>query len=284
MDYTTKANQLKRKQVEEIISLIKEYPIVGTVNVAGLPTPQLQTMRSKLRDTVVLRVGKKNLFKLALEECTKDKESLAELIPYIEGMPALLFTKGNPFSLFKILKNNKSTAPAKAGQVAPKDIVVNAGSTSFAPGPIIGELGAFGIKTSVEGGKLKIKQDAVVAKKGATVSASLAGILSRLGIEPMEVGLDLTAVYEDGMIYSKSVLDVDEDKLRAEAELFAQQAYNLAINANIIVPDTVQPLIGIAASGAKALAIEIGFLTKETIGMILAKAESHAKCLDTLNK
>ncbi|MBI2112759.1 50S ribosomal protein L10, partial [Candidatus Woesearchaeota archaeon] len=37
-----------------------------------------------------------------------------------------------------MLEKNKSNAPAKPGQVAPKDITVKAGATSFAPGPIIG--------------------------------------------------------------------------------------------------------------------------------------------------
>jgi large subunit ribosomal protein L10 len=42
--------------------------------------------------------------------------------------------------LYKILQKSKSSAPAKAGQTAPNDIYVKAGKTSFAPGPIIGEL------------------------------------------------------------------------------------------------------------------------------------------------
>jgi len=65
-------------------------------------------------------------------------------------MPALLFTKENPFKLYNKLQKSKSSAPAKAGQTAPSEIVVPKGPTPFAPGPIIGELGALGIKTAVE--------------------------------------------------------------------------------------------------------------------------------------
>lgn len=279
MDYETKSNDLKRKQVQDFITLIKEYPIVGVVNMEGLPTPQLQTMRAKLRDTVDLRMAKGRLIKIALKECDSDKKGILELADKMRGMPALLFTKGNPFSLFKELKKNKSSAPAKAGQIAPKDIVVPAGPTSFAPGPIIGELGAFKIKTKVDAGKLVIQDDTVVAKEGEEISSDLAGILTRLGIEPMEVGLDLTAVYDDGTIYTKSVLDVDEDKIRSDAEMFAGQAFNLAMNAGILVKETVEPLIGKAATEARSLALEANILTKDTVGDILAKAEAHAKAL-----
>lgn len=279
MTYAPKANGFRKNQVEEYVKLIKEYPIVGAVNMEGLPTSQLQVMREKLRSGVVLKVGKKSLIKIALEQAKSDKKGLGDLEPFLKGMPALLFTKDNPFKLFKVLKDNKSSAPAKGGQTAPNDIIVKAGPTSFVPGPIIGELGGFGIKTSVENGKLAIQADAVVAKEGDVLSAGLAAILSRLGIEPMEVGLDLRAVYDDGTIYTKSVLDVDEDKIRNDAELFAVQAFNLAMSAGILVTETVEPMIGKAASEAKALALELGILTKDTVGEILAKAEAQATTL-----
>ena len=283
MTYETKSNDLKRKQIADFIALIKEYPIVGVVNMQGLPTPQLQTMRSKLRNSVVLQMAKGRLLKIALSETESSKKGISELSSHIRGMPALLFTKDNPFSLFKILKQNKSSAPAKAGQIAPNNIVVPAGPTSFAPGPIIGELGAFKIKTKVEAGKLVIQEDTVVAKEGDVISANLAGILTRLGIEPMEVGLDLIAVFDNGIIYTKSVLDVDEDKIRTDAELFAVEAFNLAMNAGILVKETVEPLLGKAGSEARALALEIDFLTSDTIGDILAKAQRISKGLsDTI--
>lgn len=280
MAYDPKANGMRKSLVEEYVALLKEYPIVGTVNMEGLPAPQLQVMREKLRETVVLKVGKGRLLKIAIEQVKAEKPGIEKLEEHMKGMPALMFTKGNPFSVFKILKQNKSAAPAKAGQIAPKDVVVSAGATNFAPGPIIGELGAFGIRTAVEGGKLAIQADTVVAKEGDEISAELAGILSRLGIEPMEVGLDLTAVYEDGTIYTKSVLDVDEGKVVADMEMFAGQAFNLAMNAGILVKETIEPLIGKAGSEARALALETNFLTKDTVGDVLAKAEAQASSLN----
>jgi large subunit ribosomal protein L10 len=42
----------------------------------------------------------------------------------MEGQPALIFTDMNPFKLYKILEDSKTQAPAKAGNIAPSDIVV----------------------------------------------------------------------------------------------------------------------------------------------------------------
>ena len=37
----------------------------------------------------------------------KKKENITDLEQYLRGMPALLFTKDNPFALFSTLKKNK---------------------------------------------------------------------------------------------------------------------------------------------------------------------------------
>src|SRR3989338_2085586 len=114
-------------------------------------------------------------------------------------MPALLLKKENPFSLYKILKKSKSSASAKAGQIAPRDIIVPAGPTPFTPGPVISEFAALGIKAGVEGGKVAVKQDTTACKEGKPINAPLASMLARLGIEPMEIGLNLVAVFENGV-------------------------------------------------------------------------------------
>jgi large subunit ribosomal protein L10 len=61
-----------------------------------------------------------------------------------------------------------------------------------------------------------------------------------------------------------------------------QQAFNLAMNAGIIVKDTVEPLIGKAASEARALALECNVLTDETRDALLAKAEAQATAIQQL--
>ncbi len=225
--YTPKAAQVKQDVVAEFLKLIEEYPIVGAVDVENLPALQLNRMRAQLRGTVLVKMTKRRLLTHALN--ASKKENVKELIPYLKGMPALIFTKESPFKLFKILKKNKSKSPIKGGQTAPKDIIVPAGPTSFAPGPIIGELGAFKIKAGIDGGKVAIKEDSLVAKEGTVVSAKLAAILTRLGIEPMDIGLNLTAVWENGLILKKDVLDVDEEQYQSDIASAASWAFNLAM-------------------------------------------------------
>ena len=116
----------------------------------------------------------RRLLKIAFAEAAKKKPGIESLLPHCKGMPALLFTKENPFSLFKLIKANKSPAPAKPGQKAPTDLKILAGPTPFAPGPVISELAALGLKTKVDAGKINIVADAIVCKEGAVISDKLA--------------------------------------------------------------------------------------------------------------
>jgi len=266
-------SEYKKKLVQDMTKLMKQYSIVGMVNMEDMPAPQLQSMRSELRGKIDLFMTKKRLIKIALEKMKNEKKGIEELEKYFEGMPALIFTNENPFKLSKILRKSKSKAPAKAGQIAPSDIVVNKGPTPFAPGPIISELSAVGLKVGVESGKVAVKEDAVVAKKGEKIKPKVAEILTRLDIKPMEVGLGLVAAYEDGIIYEKDILDVDEKQYTDNINLAATQAFNLAFNITYVTKDNLPFLIGKAFNDSKALGISQNILDKGIIDSLLSKAE-----------
>ncbi len=278
----TQAQQYSKRKldaIKEFEGLLQEYPIVGAVNMQNLPAPQLQQMREQLRGTCVIRMTKRRLMNVAIDNIKEDKPGIEAISEHLKGMPALLFTKENPFTLFKILKKNKSPAPAKGGQEAPKDIKISAGPTPFAPGPIIGELGKFGLKTGVENGKVAIKEDKVVCKEGEEISQDLAALLTRLDIKPMEVGLAITAVYEEGDILTKDVLDIDEEAYLQDLQAAAAGAINLSINAAIPTPQTIEQLLTKAASNARNLSRESVYLTAETAQDIIVSAQSHVHAL-----
>ena len=257
-------SKYKKTVVGNFAKLLKEYPIVGAINLENMPAPQLQQMRQQLRKDVVILMNKRRLLKIAIEDSKAHKKGIELLIPHLKGMPALMITKENPFKLYRAIKKNKSPAPAKAGQIAPRDIVVPAGPTPFVPGPIIGELGAVGIRTEVKAGKIAVKEDAIVVREGKVISEKLAAMLTRLGIEPMEIGLDITAVYEDGVIYDKKVLDVDETAFMNSIVQAATWAINLAVEAGYYNKETIQIMISKAALESKAVAAE-GNITYDEI-------------------
>ena len=181
--------------------------------------------------------------------------------------------------LFKTLKKNKSKTAIKGGQVAPNDIIVPAGPTSFAPGPVIGELGNLGIPAGIDGGKVAIKKDSVVAKEGDVVSAQLAGLLTRLEIYPMEIGLNLVAAHEDGSILLKKDIDIDEDAFMADLNKAASDAYALTIGLALPTKENIAQLLGKAHMDAYGLADSQSIITSDNVDKVLAKAEAQADAL-----
>jgi len=269
----------KKKNVAELVKLFEEYPISAAVNMENLPAPQLQNMRAQLREKVVLKMAKRRLIKIVIDKAKEKVKGIEKLEQYLLGMPALLFTKDNPFTLYKIIKKNKSKAPAKAGQTAPNDIVVSAGPTSFSPGPIIGELGALGLQAGVENGKVVVKEDKVVVKSGEIIQPKVAELLGRLGIKPMEVGLNLVAALENGDILTRDILDIDEDKYLADIAQAAQWAFNLSAEAGYVTDDNKELLLQKAFREAKALALEANILADAVVGELVEKAESQMNAL-----
>ena len=263
----SKPAAIKIATAQEFEALLAEYPIVAAVDVDSLPARQLQIMREKLRDSCAIRMAKRRVMQKAIDSSKAKKHGIEQLIPHMRGMPALLFTRQNPFALFKTAKANKSKAAAKPGQIAPYDIVVPAGPTPFAPGPIIGELGAFGIKTGVEGGKVAVKVDSVAAKEGTVINAKLAALLIRLGIQPMEVGLNISAVYENGSIMTRSVLDIDEKVYASNLRLAVAQGIALALEADIL--DTQTRVLAVQRAAREAASIGVAAsLDADAIGTL----------------
>jgi len=268
-------SEKKKKIVAEFVQLLDQYPVIGTVNMANLPTKQLQNMRKKLREKgTVLRMTKKRLMKQAF--AIAKKKNIADLQKHLEGMPALIFTEENPFKLYAGLQKTKSKAPAKTGQTAPNDIVVSAGATTFTPGPIISELGKFGIKSGIESGKVVIKEDSIVAKKGDIISEELASILGRLGLEPMDIGLNLTSVYEEGEIYESEVLHIDLTEYTNKFTTSYIESLNLSVYTGYPTTDSLPLLITKAHSEARNLALSENIVTPDTTEDLLRKAQAHS--------
>jgi len=275
-NYKPKITASKQAQVEELKAALLKYNVTCIFNLSALPSKQLQLIRHKLRNKVEVYVKKKRLINRAITEI-KAQKNLVHLLPFLDkGIPGLILTNQDPFSVYKIIKASKSLAAAKPGQLAPKDLIVEAGPTNFPPGPIIGELGQAGIIAAVEQGKVVIKKETLVAGKGEVITQKKADVLAKLGIQPMEIGMAIIAALQDGVLYSHEILDVDEQEYINNLRAAAQQAYNFTILIGYITKDNLPGLIGKAFIQAKHIAEKHNLLTSETIKNQLKKAEFTA--------
>jgi len=269
----------KKEIVNELVQDMLENPVVAVVDLHGIPGQQIQSMRAGLRAHAKLKMTKNNLMLLALDEVAKQKPGIEGLKSAIHGQCAIVATDIDPFKLFKKLEATMTPAPAKAGDIAPHDIIVFKGPTPFGPGPIIGELQKLGLPAAIDAGKIAIKKDTTLVKAGEPVPANVAAMLPKLDILPMIVGMDLRVAYEDGVIYGKDVLNIPDDYYKT---MFATAVYNaraLAVEIAFPTKETITLLIAKAFRETMALSITAAIPTKENIEILIAKADAQMLAL-----
>lgn len=272
----THTSAWKKEQLTEIKRLAEKYPIIAVADLTGFPANLFQDLRKKLQGKAEVKVSKMRVIKKALEE-TKLKET--PLMEKIQGNIAIVFTEMNPFELFAFLKKNKGSASAKAGAIAPEDIIIPAGDTGLPPGPALSDLKNAGLKVKVEGSTIAITEDCVVTKKGEAVTPAVAGTLSKLDIKPIKVGLNLVAAVENQELFLPEVLDIDIEKVFQNFSNAYRNSLALSLEIGYFTAVSTPLLIAKAFREAKALALEADIFTKETVGLVLAKAEAQAKAL-----
>jgi large subunit ribosomal protein L10 len=269
----------KKEAVAKLATHISDCKVVGIINIRGIPAPAFQTMRSNLREHVHITMLKNSLMKLAILEAAKKRDGIGGLADSVDDQCAIVTSDLNPFRLCKQLSATKTKMPAKGGETSPEDIEIKAGDTPFKPGPVVGELQKAGLPAAIEQGKVVIKRDKVLVKKGDDIPRDVALVLSKLEIFPITVGLDLRVAFEDGTLYAKDVLEVDDLEYLARVRLAAASALNLSVYAGYATAVSVRPLLAKAHTNALNLAVNSGVVNAETIKLMLAKASSQMMAL-----
>ena len=266
----------KREEVDELVDFVESFNSVGVVGVTGIPSRQLQAMRRDLHGSADLRMSRNTLMTRALEAVG---DGVDELTDTVAGQVALIGTNDNPFGLYKQLEASKTPAPINAGEVAPNDILIPEGDTGVDPGPFVGELQTVGASARIMDGSIVVTEDSTVLEEGAVVDEDLANVLTELGIEPKEVGLDLKGVYSEGVRFEPDELAIDVDDYRADVESAAAAARNLSVNAAYPTATTAGTLLAKASSEAKAVGLFAEIESPDVVPDLIGKADAQLRAL-----
>jgi large subunit ribosomal protein L10 len=128
-------------------------------------------------------------------------------------------------------------------------------------------------------GSIKVTEDSKVLDAGETVSEDLANVLSEMGIEPKEVGLDLRAVVADGVLFGPEELAIDVDEYREDIQAAAAGARNLSVNAAFPTAGTAGTLLAKAAGEAKSVGLEATIVNEELAPDLIGKADAQLRAL-----
>jgi len=199
----------------KVVQLFDEYPKCFIVGADNVGSKQMQTIRSSLRGTGIVLMGKNTMIRKAIRGHLENNAQLEKLLPHIKGNVGFVFTKGDLNDIREKLTESKVRAPARNGAIAPLHVIIPAQNTGLGPEKT-SFFQALSIPTKISKGTIEIINDVPILKPGDKVGASEATLLNMLNISPFSYGLQIEQVYDSGSIFSPDILDIRPEDLRAK--------------------------------------------------------------------
>jgi len=199
----------------KLVQLVDEYPKCFIVGVDNVGSKQMQQIRGSLRSHAQLLMGKNTMMRKALRGHIENNPALEKLLPYVKGNIGFVFTNEDLVEVRDKILDNKVKAPARAGAVAPLDVMIAPQNTGLGPEKT-SFFQALQIPTKIAKGTIEILNEIHLIKKGDKVGASEATLLNMLNISPFTYGLVIRQVYDSGTIFSPDILDITPEDLRAQ--------------------------------------------------------------------
>jgi len=208
----------------KLVQLLDEYPKCFIVGVDNVGSKQMQQIRMSLRSHAVLLMGKNTMIRKAIRGHQENNPHLEKILPHIRGNVGFVFTKEDLTDVRDKIMDNKVKAPARAGAIAPCDVLLEAQNTGLGPEKT-SFFQALQIPTKISKGTIEILNTIHLIKKEDKVGASEATLLNMLNVSPFTYGLKIRQVYDSGTIFAPEILDITSDDLRAK---FMEGVMNIA--------------------------------------------------------
>jgi len=267
----------KANYFTKLTTLLDEYPKCFIVGADNVGSKQMQEIRIALRGQAIVLMGKNTMMRKAIRGHLENNPNLERLLPHIKQNVGFVFTKEELVHVRDLLLANKVRAPAKAGAIAPLDVVVPAQNTGMGPEKT-SFFQALSIPTKITKGTIEIIQDVPLIKTGDKVGMSESTLLNMLKISPFTYGLVVQKVYDSGTVFDPEILDItDEDLIKKfQSGIANVAALSLAIGFPTVASVPHSVVNGMKNLLAVAAATEITFKEAETLKAFLADPSAFA--------
>jgi len=246
----------------KLAQYFNEYPKCFLVGVDNVGSRQMQLIRHSLRKDAIVLMGKNTMMRKAIRGTLETNPALEKILPHIRGNVGFVFTREDLVEVRDKILEHKVQAPARAGAIAPLDVMIQPQNTGLGPEKT-SFFQALQIPTKIAKGTIEILNEIHLIKNGDKVGASEATLLNMLNVSPFTYGLKIQQVYDSGTIFSPEILDITPEDLRVK---FLQGVRNIAaVCLNIGYP-TVASVPHSIVNGMKnliAVAVETEISFKE---------------------
>jgi len=209
----------KREYANRLNHYLDNYNKAFTICVDNVGSKSLATQRKKLRPrSIHILMGKNTIIRkvltLRVEKLREEgKDSAAKktenMLEMVSGNIGFVFLPENEDigAVRDEITSEKVNTAAKAGILAPADVIVPAGPTGQDPSQTT-FFQALDIPTKINRGQVEIQSPVKLITKGEKVSRSAAELLVMLSIKPFYYGISVNYVYSNGDVFPAAVLDI----------------------------------------------------------------------------
>jgi len=276
------AEKLAKKQLyfDKLINLLETKPQCLIVGVDHVGSSQLQNIRIACRGKATVLMGKNTMIRTALRKRFEETgdEGLERLIAVMKGNIGFIFCEEGqvPF-VREVMANEVLPAGAKAGVIAPCDVILPAGPCGLDPAQTT-FFQALNIATKIVKGAIDIVNEVKVIAEGDKVGASAVALLTKLNIRPFEYGMKLLMVYQGGSVFDAKVLDITDEDMVAKFMVGVQNVAAFGREVGIPTEAGLPHMIVNAFKNVAALVSDIDFTFKEveTVKEFLADPSKFA--------
>ncbi|CAL8100161.1 unnamed protein product [Calicophoron daubneyi] len=233
------------------------------VNVDNVRSKQMQQIRSALRGSAEIVLGKNTLMKKVIHEQLVRNRNLEKIVPHVRENVGFVFTKADLHDIRDKLEANKVEAPAKAGTIAPCDVTVPAQNTGLGPEKT-SFFQALNIPTKIARGSIEIISDIPLIRKGAKVGMSEATLLSMLKIYPFTYGLVITQVYDQGSVYDPEVMDISPEAIMEKFYSGVHSLVAVSLAIGYTIPAGVPHLLADGFKNLLSISVMTNYTFKES--------------------
>jgi len=268
----------KKKYFEKLVRYSKEYTKCLVVGVDNVQSKQMQEIRQSLRGRAELLMGKNTMIRKCIRDMEEEAPQYSTLLPYIVGNIGFCFTDMDLTECRDLLLANKVQAQAKAGVVAPVDVVIPAGGTGMGPEKT-SFFQALNLPTKIARGTIEILNNVTVVTAGNKVGLSEARLLNMLNISPFFYGLELKMILDGESVYPPAVLDISMDDIRTKfASIAGSRVGAMALGLSYPCTASIGHMImnGFKNVLAIACATDISFKEAEKAKAYLENPEAFA--------
>nr|CAH8870910.1 unnamed protein product [Trichobilharzia regenti] len=255
-------SEWKAGYFKKLAKHLSEFDKCFIVNVDNVRSKQMQQIRLSLRGSAEVVLGKNTLMRKVIQSQIERNSTLDKLLPHIRENVGFVFTNGDLCDIREKIENNRVEAPAKAGAIAPCDVIVPAQNTGLGPEKTA-FFQALSIPTKIARGAIEILNDVHLVHKDTKVGPSEATLLGMLKIHPFTYGLVIKQVFDQGCVYDPAVLDITPEMITEKIVAGVQNIACLSLALGYTTLASIPHVLANAFKNMLAIAVMTDYTFKE---------------------